>query len=166
VLNANPKELKMEVRKAQTSDIEKLIELNLEVHAIHLQERPKLFKKLSAEDIRSSLSHVLTQESAEIFVCLNEGQIVGYVLLRIVTPPESPVQKVRTLLYVDQIDVKEGYRRQGVGKLLLEAAKEYAVEKGLDRIILDVWNFNSEAISFFHSQGFSTWIERMGIYLE
>lgn len=59
----------MEVRKAQTSDIKELIELNLEVHAIHLQERPEEFEELSAEDIRSSLSDVLSQEFTEIFVC-------------------------------------------------------------------------------------------------
>lgn len=111
----------MEIRKAQTSDIEELIELNLEVHAIHLQERPEEFKELSTEDIRSSLSHFLSQESSEILVCCDEEQIVGYVLVLIVTPRENPVQKVQTLLYVDQIDVKEGHRRQGVGKLLLDA---------------------------------------------
>lgn len=153
----------MEVRKAQTSDIEKLIELNLEVHAIHLQERPEEFKELSAEDIRSSLSHVLSQESAEIFVCYNEGQVVGYILVRVVTPPENSVQKVRKFLYINQIDVKEGFRRQGVGTLLLDAAKKFAMQQGLELIILDVWKFNREAVSFFGSQGFESWIERMAM---
>jgi ribosomal protein S18 acetylase RimI-like enzyme len=156
----------MEIRKAQTSDIEELIELNLEVHAIHLQEHPKKFKELSAEDVRSSLSHFLSQESAEIIVCSNEDRIVGYVLVLIVTPPENPVQKLKPFLYVDQIDVKEEYRRRGVGKLLLDAAREYAIEKGLDFIILDVWKFNAHAVSFFRSQGFETWIERMALSLE
>ena len=156
----------MEVRQAKVSDIDKLIELNLEVHKIHLQERPEEFKELSAEDIRSSFSHVLSQESAEIFVCINEEQIVGDVLVRVVTPPENPVRKLRTILYVDQIDVNEGYRRKGVGKLLLDTAKEYATEKGLDHIVLDIWNFNSRGVSFFRSQGFSTWVERMGMSLK
>jgi len=153
----------MEVRKAQASDIEELIGLNLEVHAIHLQERPGEFKELSAEDIRSSLSDILSQESAEIFVCCDEEQIVGYVLVRRVTPPENPGQKVRTFLYVEQIDVKGVYRRQKVGTLLLDAAKKFAMQQGLEVIILDVWKFNREAMSFFRSQGFESWIERMAI---
>ena len=155
----------MKVRKAQVSDIDKLIELNLEVHGIHLQERPEEFKELSTEDVRSSFSRVLSQESAEVFVCINEKQIVGYVLVVIMTPPENPRRRLRTVLYVDQIDVKEGYWRQGVGKLLLDTAKEYAKEKGLDHIVLDVWSFNSRAVAFFRSQRFSTWVERMGISL-
>lgn len=84
----------------------------------------------------------------------------------IVTPPENPVQKSNPFLYVDQIDAKEGYRRQGAGKLLLDAAREYAIEKGLDLLILDVWKFSANAVSFFHSQGFETWIERMALSLE
>lgn len=153
----------MEVRKAQTSDIDELIEINLEVHAIHLQERPEDFKELSAEDIRSSLSHVLFQESAEIFVCCDEEQIKGYILVRIVTPPENPVQRVRTFLYVDQIDVKEVYRRQRFGTLLLDAAKKFAMQQGLELVILDVWEFNREAVAFFRSQGFESRIERMAM---
>jgi ribosomal protein S18 acetylase RimI-like enzyme len=153
----------MEVRKAHTSDIEELIELNLEVHAIHLQERPGEFKELSAEDIRSSLSDVLSQESAEIFLCYDEEQIVGYVSVRKVTPPENPGQKVRTFLYVDQIDVKRVYRRQRVGTLLLDAAKKFAMQQGLELIILDVWKFNREAMLFFRSQGFKSRIERMAM---
>lgn len=153
----------MEVRKAQASDIEELIGLNLEVHAIHLQERPDEFKEVSAEDIRSSLSDELSQESVEIFVCCDEEQIVGYVLVRRVTPPENPGQKVRTFLYVDQIDVKGVYRRQKVGTLLLDAAKKFAMKQGLELIILDVWKFNREAMSFFRSQGFESWIERMAM---
>ena len=156
----------MEVRKAQTSDLDDLIELNLEVHAIHLQERPEEFKELSAQDIRSSLSYVLSQKSAEILVCCSEEQVVGYVLVRVVNRPENPVQKPRTFLYIDQIDVKKEYRRQGVGKLILDAAREFAIQQGLDLVTLDVWKFNVNAVSFFRSQGFEPWIERMAMSME
>jgi len=156
----------MEVRKAKLPDIDELVELNREVHQIHLQEKPEEFKEFSTEAIRSSFSRALSKESAEVFVCIDQEQIVGYVLLVFMTPPENPRRRSRTVLYVDQIDVKEGYRRRGAGKLLLDAAKEYAVERRLDHIVLDVWSFNSRAVSFFRSQGFSTWIERMAFSLK
>lgn len=86
--------------------------------------------------------------------------------MRIVTPPENPVQRVRTFLYVDQIDVKEVYRRQRVGTLLLDAAKKVAMQQGLELVILDVWKFNREAVLFFRSQGFESRIEGTAMSVE
>ena len=156
----------MHVRKAQESDLEALIIMNLELHNIHHRERPEEFKNLSSDDVRSSLGNLLTHEDYEILVCLEGEELIGYVLSRVESRKENPVQTARQHFYIDQIDVKREYRRQGAGKLLINATRERAKKRGIEVIVLDVWNFNEGAVAFFKSQGFSPWIQRMGITVD
>jgi ribosomal protein S18 acetylase RimI-like enzyme len=156
----------MHVRKAQKSDLDDLILMNLEVHSIHLRERPDEFINLSSDDVRSSLPKLLTDKDYEIFVCLEGEELIGYVLSRVESRKESPVQKARQHFYIEQIDVKREHRRRGAGELLLNATREMAKKRGIDVILLDVWNFNEGAVAFFKSQGFSPWIQRMGMTVD
>lgn len=156
----------MEIRKAKESDFDSLKERCLEVHSIHLQERPDEFRELSDDDIRSYFCKAIDDENQDFLVCCDQGEIVGYILTRIVERQENPVQKVRKYLFIDQIDVKREYRRSGVGKLLIKSVRDIAKKRGLNLIILDVWNFNEDAVSFFRSQGFLPWIQRMGMSVD
>lgn len=150
----------MEVRKATASDLDDLAQMSLDVHQIHVQEHPDEFKTLSFDDVRTSMSRELSQANTEIFVCLDQGRAVGFILVRIEARPENPVQKPQRFLYIDQIEVKSAHRRLGIGRSLIEAAGNYANQMGIKRIILDVWNFNTGAVSFFRAQGFHPRIER------
>lgn len=156
----------MEIRKAKESDFDSLKERCLEVHSIHLQEHPDEFKELSTDDIRSYFCKAIADENQDFLVCCDEGKIVGYILTRVVDRQENPVQKARKYLFIDQIDVKHEYRRSGVGKLLIKSVRDIAKKRGLDLILLDVWNFNEDAVSFFRSQGFLPWIQRMGMSVD
>ena len=157
---------KLEIRKAKESDFDSLKERCLEVHSIHLKERPDEFRELSDEDIRLYFFKAIADENQDFLVCCDQRKIVGYILTRIEDRQENPVQKARKYLYIDQIDVKHEYRRSGVGKLLIKSVKDIAKKRGLDLIILDVWNFNEDAVSFFGSQGFLPWIQRMGMSVD
>ena len=156
----------MKIRKAQESDFDDLISMSLEVHSIHLENRPDEFKALSADDIRSSLSKVLNDDNQDILVCMDNEKLVGYILSRAEYRKENPVQKARHYLYIDQIGVKREYRRSGVGGLLIKSVRELAKERGIDLMLIDVWNFNEGAMFFFSSQGFLPWIQRMGMTVD
>ena len=51
--------------------------------------------------------------------------------------------------------VRKGYRGQGIGTALLEAALQMAEEKGLERVELDVFASNKVAISLYKKYGFA-----------
>jgi ribosomal protein S18 acetylase RimI-like enzyme len=93
-------------------------------------------------------------------------ELMGYVYYRVESRDENPFQYARQHVYIDQIDVKLKHRRKGVGKQLIKSVIEKANEKGIDKIILDVWGFNKDAQAFFDSQGFTRWIHRMGMIVE
>ena len=57
-------------------------------------------------------------------------------------------------LEVERIYVKSNFKRQGLGKVLIEKALEVSKENKVDRLWLGVWELNSSALSFYEEMGF------------
>lgn len=52
------------------------------------------------------------------------------------------------------IGIKKGYRRLGIGKLLMDKARDYTKSLGYDRLKLMVNSKNKDAIKFYRTIGF------------
>ena len=63
-------------------------------------------------------------------------------------------EKWSNRLRVTELWVKEGFRRKGIGKSLMDKAKAVAEENGNRAIILETQTSNVDAIAFYLSQGF------------
>ncbi len=50
--------------------------------------------------------------------------------------------------------VKEGYRKQGIGEILIKKAEEIARERGARMVVLETQSCNIEAIKFYLSRGY------------
>ena len=63
----------------------------------------------------------------------------------------------RHFLDVNEFGVDPAYRRRGVGKALIDRAKAWAKEQGFDRLELNMWEFNQDALAFYEAVGFRTY---------
>ena len=57
------------------------------------------------------------------------------------------------MLYLNDLFVKEAYRRQKVGTNLMQALKKIALENDCDNIHWSVRDYNKDAIDFYKNQG-------------
>lgn len=57
-------------------------------------------------------------------------------------------------LWVWEFGVAENYRRQGIGRLIMESLAEMAAEKGLRCLVCETQNTNVPAINFYRQLGF------------
>ncbi len=57
------------------------------------------------------------------------------------------------LLYVEDLYVRELYRKQGIGKMLLDAKIELARNQGLSHVHLQVLDWNQPAIELYKKYG-------------
>ena len=65
------------------------------------------------------------------------------------------------LLYVEDLYIREEYRRQGMGGLLLEAVMEEARKDGISHVHLQVLDWNEPAIRFYtkyHPEFDHSWV--------
>ncbi len=138
------------VRKANKTDIKRIIDLLHQVNMVHYKIRPDLFKPHTTKYNESELETMLADNQKPIFV-YDDGKIQGYAFCQITEiEGHTLLQDVKTL-YIDDICVDEQFRGQHVGKALYEHVYQYALSIGCHNITLNVWEGNSPALCFYKS---------------
>ena len=155
----------MEIIIANEKHLDDLVSLNIEVQNLHVGFEPAIFKEPDREEINQFFREILDDENREIFIIQDETRSVGYISLQIGGHEGHAFCYPQKWIYIDQIGIKQEFRGTGVGKKLIEAAKDYAQKHNISRIMLDVWTANKNAKAFFEKQGFATFNERMRIEL-
>ena len=101
----------------------------------------------STPDIVSAskeLTSISKDENYPIYLCLENEVVVGYMML-----------KIDGVIWVEQIYVKESYRRKGIASLLYEEAEKRSKEIGEDTLFNCVHLNNEAIISFLKSKGYT-----------
>lgn len=83
-------------------------------------------------------------EFGRVYVACLKSEIAGYITLR----------KNIFALAVDSIIVKKEHQRKGIGKALIEKAKDYAKSEGIKVLRSDTGTFMEYAIKFYLACGF------------
>lgn len=136
----------MKIREATINDLNNgLLKVFIEGYRYHQNGRPDVFADLSDEDLKKDL--IKQFEDLSILVIIDNDIIIGYLAYKI---KEKHVKK----LDVDQLIITERYRRKGLGKALMNEAKDIALKNNCDRIELNCWIFNEEAITMYEHIGF------------
>jgi ribosomal protein S18 acetylase RimI-like enzyme len=91
--------------------------------------------------------------------------VIGYAYARVVDEPENRWKWASRVLVLDQMGVATSHRRLGAGELLWGAVREAAVAQHVDRVVLNVWAFNTVARQFYERLGFAPFHERMAVEL-
>ena len=88
-----------------------------------------------------------------IFLLAYEGdQVAGYVKLR--QGKKLAALNGKTSLEIARIYVIKDFLGKGIGKLLMQASLDIAMESGKEVIWLGVWEHNQRAIAFYTAWGF------------
>lgn len=142
------------VRKATTNDIQRILELLVQVDMVHHEGRPDLFKGPATKYNAEELQKIINDETTPVFVCENdEGYVAGHAFcIHKQVIGDSVLTDVKTL-YIDDICVDEKARGQGVGTQLYKYVVDYAKKNGFYNITLNVWTCNPGAQKFYEAMG-------------
>jgi ribosomal protein S18 acetylase RimI-like enzyme len=81
------------------------------------------------------------------FGAYHEGRLIGFALAEAISDEH--------LARVWEFHVMDGFRRQGVGRALMERVFEKAISDDLPMVMLETQNTNINAIRFYRSMGFA-----------
>lgn len=140
------------IRKANKSDIKRIIELLHQVNMVHHVLRPDLFKPHTTKYHEQELEDLLNDESRPIFV-FDDGEVRGYAFCQISEVKDNKLLVDDKMLYIDDICVDENARGRHIGKALYEYVRDYARSIGCHHITLNVWEGNDAAWSFYRNMG-------------
>jgi diamine N-acetyltransferase len=96
-----------------------------------------------------------------VFIAEVDSLPVGYAYAEVIHRPETSFSYAEDLVYLHHISVRSSYRKQGLGRALMDAVRSAASERGIAVLALDVWTFNEDARAFFRRHGFTPYNERL-----
>ena len=143
------------IRKAEDRDLSDIIRLLLQVHKVHSDARPDIFKPGSRKYTDEEILNIIHDEGTPVWVLTDEGdeKVLGYCFCEIQVTVKDHSLQDRRVLYIDDLCVDEDARRLHVGKSLYEYVTEWASENDFDAITLNVWNSNPGAMKFYEAMG-------------
>lgn len=154
------------IRDAREDDIQSIIEMRKELDDFHSKILPELF--ISAclykeEDIKTYFN----AEKTKVIVVEDStsNNTVAYAVLNKERVEERLIFKKKTMLYVNDICVREPYRGKGIGRFVFEYIIKYAKESKVDTLELNVFSANQRAIELYESFGLKDQNKRMTLRL-
>lgn len=153
--------VEIKIRRAKESDIEVIDKLLFEVHKVHSDARPDLFKQGAKKYTDEELKTIISDENTPVFVAERAEEVLGYAFcIHKQFLNNNNMTDVKTL-YIDDLCVDEPARGQHIGTLLYEYVINYAKEHGYYNVTLNVWADNTNAVKFYESIGLK--IQKIGM---
>lgn len=147
----------MIIRFAKENELVRVNELRNQVNDLHVEGKPEVFKAGFNDELRDHVYDIWNDPEQEIVVADSDGIICGFAVLHHIVKPATPFMYERDFMDVDEFCVDKEYRRQGVASEIITFIRKYAKEKGFNRIELNMWEFNQDALAFYEAVGFKTY---------
>ena len=144
----------MTVRRAGVGDIPRIGALLLQVHKVHSDGRPDIFKAGGRKYNDEALLSILADDMTPVWVAVDERDLpLGYAFCVWRIVEDSPSLCARRELYIDDICVDERERGRGIGSFLYQSVLAYAESERADAVTLNVWCLNEGAMRFYEKCG-------------
>lgn len=144
----------MEIRRATFEDIPRITDLLLQVHRVHSEKRPDIFRRGSKKYTEDELREIIADDERPIFTALVDGRVEGYAFCVFQRHDDNSLEKFTTL-YIDDLCVDENHRHEHTGTALYKYVLGFAKESGCYNVTLNVWECNESALKFYNRMGLS-----------
>jgi ribosomal protein S18 acetylase RimI-like enzyme len=145
------------IRPAISDDYDAVGAIYAEIEKLHRVALPQIFRAPDGPALsREYFEMMLVDERATWLVAAQQGELLGFVTVRMMQAPERPMLQPRGYAEVNNLAVRETYRRLGIGQALQQRAEQWAAERQLSEVELNVWEFNQAAVAFYEKLGYVT----------
>ena len=144
----------MKTRYATIDDVPVISKMYEDFFEYHAGLQPLYYK--AAEEHGNYPEYIIKSETDDLIIAEYDGNIAGFVhVLETKTEPYECIVQNKYAVCVDLYTSPE-YRRRGVGTSLINAMKEWAINRNLKFIQLNVLAENENAIKFYENGNFQT----------
>ena len=144
----------MNIRRADERDIAGINKLLYQVHRIHAEGRPDIFRLGNKKYNDEELCAILACDVTPIFVAVNDKEkVLGYAFCIYEETKNTPSLMDRKTVYIDDLCVDATERGQHIGTALYDYVKDEAKKEGCSAVTLNVWCLNEGAMRFYEKCG-------------
>lgn len=142
----------MIIRIAEKADAAAVHALTKELHKLHVNACPELFKPENCAT-EKQLGKVIKDKNHVVFIAEQDGKALGFCAASLY---EKYYNSPQRSAFVDDLFVIPEARGKGIATALFEELKKYLGRWGAVSIDLCVWDFNTEAKAFYEKLGMKT----------
>jgi GNAT superfamily N-acetyltransferase len=133
--------------------------MDIEIHEIRVNDYPAVLllwnnelgnRNVNADNIFTRFERMNKDENYKTFVALCENKVVGFITMVQTMALEHEIGYLK----INGLAVQENFQQKGIGTKLLKHAENYALEKGISRLLLNSGFQRTKAHSFYESKGF------------
>ncbi|MBE7683367.1 GNAT family N-acetyltransferase [Paenibacillus sp. P13VS] len=153
----------IQIRKAVASDYPGVSLLMDELHQMHVEARPDVYRALQPRMEKQEFICLLETDKRYLYVAesVSTGDILGYGSAQLTLIQGVELLLDRKMLYINELVVGSDGRGQGTGKKLMHALIELGRELQADSVELTVSTFNTGAQAFYEQMGLAVRSSRM-----
>ena len=140
------------IRKATNDDIGALRELYLALEVDGVKYQPEHF--VIGERTADFFQSIFDSDNQDILVADIDGISIGFVHVMILQQKKVSCLKPQSVVYLQDLCVREDMRNNGIGAVLIRAAKDYGKEHKVDFIRTQVFPGNVDGMRFYERNGF------------
>lgn len=150
------------VTQADNNDYLWFVEVFKEAEEFHRVNAPWKFTKPEPELFsKNYFEELISAPDYKFSLAKEDGKIVWFIIAFIRKTSPIPLFKKRDWIEVDNLVVKNEYRKQWIGNLLIHEIENRARTCDIADIELNVWDFNKWAIAFYEKWGYEIYSHRM-----
>lgn len=151
----------IEIRPAIKDDITYIQKLFLQEEYYHKNILPEYFSEKIEIIPERILENEIDDDNSIYLVAVINNAVVGFIYLKKKIFSKEPQFKTIEYVMIEDCVVMEEYRRNGIGRLLVDAAHNWVNQQGIRRMHLEVWASNEPAIRLYKKIGYKELILRM-----
>jgi len=159
--------MNLKVREAVADDYAEINNLVVEIHNLHIKNRPDVYVDVATPLMREHFIDLLSDVDTKLFVVEDTSSkcLVAYSIVQIMVSRSIQILIPSKFAYIDDFCVKSSHQKNGIGKFLFEHIVAYVKTEGASSLQLVVWEFNKNAIEFYETLGMTTRNKRMELNL-
>jgi len=156
--------MKITMRLATIDDFDVICDLLEQVDRWHRERYPRFFRPANPARPRDMLSEWMANTEQAIALAVQGEKVVGLIQIAIREVPDLHILQPRRYMLIDTIVVHEDHRKQGIGKILMTYAHDWARKQTVYEFQLGVYISNESAVRFYESLGYTATSQRMVYY--
>ncbi len=142
------------IRNAKNEDAQGVLHLLKQVLELHAILRPDIFISGTTKYTKEELFGIFADKNRRTYVAVDEEEnVLGYALCEIKEPPHANNMVPFSSLYIDDLCVDGAARGRHIGQELFSHVKKEAKTLGCYEVILNVWEGNDGARTFYDKMG-------------
>ncbi|MDE2765639.1 MAG: GNAT family N-acetyltransferase [Chloroflexota bacterium] len=150
------------IRPAEARDIDCLLAIYRPADDLAAELLPGFFKPAAGyERPRTEIEAQLADADALVLVAEDARGVIGLLMAALRESPPWAGFVRRCYVEVVDLAVDAAARREGVGRLLMDAAEAWARERGADSVDLTVVEGNAPALALYENLGYRMRSHRM-----